>query len=159
MAIQTVKTGVAVNDGTGDDARTAFTKINANFTNNSHAASRQVGTATGDVMEVGAFGVGSTNIATSSNTTATNIDELLQKPNGFYTVAGGATWATTNAPHSVFGTVIVASRSTTATSLLILPYGVSTNPNAFSVISKFGANAPIEQIVYTSKNPQIKKRP
>ena len=43
MAIQTVKTGAAVNDGTGDDARTAFTKINQNFTNSSHAASRGVG--------------------------------------------------------------------------------------------------------------------
>ena len=58
MAIQTVKTGAAVNDGTGDDARTAFTKINQNFTTNSHAASREVGTATGNVMEVGAFGLG-----------------------------------------------------------------------------------------------------
>ena len=58
MAIQTVKTGAAVNDGTGDDARTAFTKINQNFTTSSHAASRQVGTAVGNVMEVGAFGLG-----------------------------------------------------------------------------------------------------
>ena len=58
MAIQTVKTGAAVNDGTGDDARTAFTKINQNFTNSSHAARRLVGTAAGDVMEVGAFGLG-----------------------------------------------------------------------------------------------------
>ena len=58
MAIQTVKTGAAVNDGTGDDARTAFTKINQNFTTNSHAASREVGTAAGNVMEVGAFGLG-----------------------------------------------------------------------------------------------------
>ena len=58
MAIQTVKTGAAVNDGTGDDARTAFTKINQNFTDNSHAASRGVGTEAGNVMEVGAFGSG-----------------------------------------------------------------------------------------------------
>ena len=58
MAIQTTKTGAAVNDGTGDDARTAFTKINQNFTTNSHAASREVGTAAGNVMEVGAFGLG-----------------------------------------------------------------------------------------------------
>ena len=58
MAIQTVKTGAAVNDGTGDDARTAFTKINQNFTNSSHAASRLVGTDTGNVMQVGAFGLG-----------------------------------------------------------------------------------------------------
>ena len=58
MAIQTVKTGAAVNDGTGDDARTAFTKINDNFADGSHAASRQVGTGAGNVMEVGAFGIG-----------------------------------------------------------------------------------------------------
>lgn len=62
MAIQTVKTGAAVNDGTGDDARTAFTKINQNFTDSTHAASRLVGTATGNVMEVGAFGLGSKNV-------------------------------------------------------------------------------------------------
>lgn len=59
MAIQTVKTGTAVNDGTGDDARTAFTKINQNFSDSANAASRLVGTATGSVMEVGAFGIGS----------------------------------------------------------------------------------------------------
>lgn len=59
MAIQTVKTGAAVNDGTGDDARTAFTKINQNFTDSANAASRLVGTAAGNVMEVGAFGIGS----------------------------------------------------------------------------------------------------
>lgn len=43
MAIQTVKTGAAVNDGTGDDARTAFTKINQNFTDSENAASRMIG--------------------------------------------------------------------------------------------------------------------
>ena len=156
MAIQTVKTGAAVNDGTGDDARTAFTKINQNFTTNSHAASRLVGTAAGNVMEVGAFGVGSNNLTASSNTTAANIDELLQKPNGFYTPAGGVTWGTTNAPHSTNGAVIVASRqSALVASLLILPYGAGTNPSTFSVISKFGDRASIEQIVYTSKNPII----
>ena len=59
MAIQTVKTGASVNDGTGDDARTAFTKINQNFSDSANAASRQVGTGAGNVMEVGAFGLGS----------------------------------------------------------------------------------------------------
>ena len=58
MAIQTVKVGAAVNDGTGDDARTCFTKINQNFTDSANAASRLVGTAAGNVMEVGAFGLG-----------------------------------------------------------------------------------------------------
>ena len=32
--------------------------MNENFTNNNHAASRYVGTAAGNLMEVGVFGVG-----------------------------------------------------------------------------------------------------
>lgn len=59
MAIQMVKVGESVNDGTGDPARTCFTKINQNFTDSANAASRQVGTDVGNVMEVGAFGLGS----------------------------------------------------------------------------------------------------
>lgn len=68
MAIQTVKTGAAVNDGTGDDARTAFTKINQNFTDSANAASRQVGTAAGNVMEVGAFGLGDNAVPVTNDT-------------------------------------------------------------------------------------------
>ena len=79
MAIQTVKTGAAVNDGTGDDARTAFTKINQNFTTNSHAASRLVGAAAGNVMEVGAFGLG---VKIASRITG-DLD-TLNLPTGFY---------------------------------------------------------------------------
>ena len=56
MAIQTINIGTTANDGTGDDPRTAGSKINDNFTNSNHAASRDVGTAAGDVMEVGAGG-------------------------------------------------------------------------------------------------------
>lgn len=44
MAIQTVNTGTTPNDGTGDVARTAFTKINDNFTQPENAASRLVAT-------------------------------------------------------------------------------------------------------------------
>lgn len=67
MAIQTVKTGAAVNDGTGDDARTAFTKINQNFTDSANAASRLVGMEAGNVMEVGAFGFGKGNYLSKPN--------------------------------------------------------------------------------------------
>lgn len=49
MAIQTVKTGAAVNDGTGDDARTAFTKINQNFTDSTNAASCLIGNSVGQI--------------------------------------------------------------------------------------------------------------
>ena len=79
MAIQTVKTGAAVNDGKGDDARTAFTKINQNFTDSANAASRLVGTAAGNVMEVGAFGLGK-----SINEVQTTRSKYLKT--GFYVI-------------------------------------------------------------------------
>ena len=48
------------------------------------------------------------------------------------------------------------SNTGSISSALILPYGkAGANPNAMSVISRYFAETPIEQIVYTSKNPII----
>lgn len=58
MTIQTVNLGTAPTGAGGDTFRSTGAKINENFTNWSHAASRYVGTAAGNVMEVGAFGLG-----------------------------------------------------------------------------------------------------
>lgn len=58
MTIQTVNLGTAPTGAGGDTFRSTGAKINENFTNPSHAASRYVGTAAGNVMEVGAFGLG-----------------------------------------------------------------------------------------------------
>ncbi|WP_228266788.1 pyocin knob domain-containing protein [Acinetobacter ursingii] len=71
MAKQTIITGNSANDGSGDPARTAFTKTNNNFTEIyqyigdgsnlnklGSAVFKNVGTSAGNVMEVGAFGVG-----------------------------------------------------------------------------------------------------
>ncbi len=58
MAIQRINLGTAPSGTGGDTNRSAFTKIDGNFADNTNAASRQVGTAAGNVMEVGAFGVG-----------------------------------------------------------------------------------------------------
>lgn len=71
MSKQVINLGASANDGTGDPARSAFTKANANFSEIYQylgdgltlnklgtAAFKNVGTATGNVMEVGAFGVG-----------------------------------------------------------------------------------------------------
>lgn len=58
MAIQNVNLGSAPTGAGGDTFRSAAVKINENFTNNIHAASRQVGLGAGNVMEVGAFGIG-----------------------------------------------------------------------------------------------------
>lgn len=61
MAIQTVNTGTTPNDGTGDPARTAFTKLNSNFTTAENAASHLLlgtvsqsgGVPTGAIIERG----------------------------------------------------------------------------------------------------------
>lgn len=58
MAIQKINLGTEPLGEGGDTYRSANTKINENFANTAHAASRLVGTATGNVMEVGAFGLG-----------------------------------------------------------------------------------------------------
>lgn len=58
MTIQTVNLGSAPTGAGGDTFRSTGAKINENFTNNTHAASRLVGTQAGNVMEVGAFGIG-----------------------------------------------------------------------------------------------------
>lgn len=62
MAIQTANLGTAPSGAGGDTFRTAATKFNENFTNNAHAASRLVGENAGNVMEVGAFGLGGNTI-------------------------------------------------------------------------------------------------
>ncbi|WP_269491468.1 hypothetical protein [Acinetobacter baumannii] len=66
MTIQTVNLGTAPTGAGGDTFRSTGAKINENFTNNNHAASRYVGTAAGNVMEVGAFGLGGTLLAGAS---------------------------------------------------------------------------------------------
>lgn len=62
MAIQIPNPGTG-NGATGDNEFVLWSKVKDNFTNTTHAASRLVGTATGNVMEVGAFGVGNSQMA------------------------------------------------------------------------------------------------
>ena len=57
MAIQLPNPGLG--DGqTGDNEYVMWTKVKDNFSNTTHAANRLVGTAAGNVMQVGAFGLG-----------------------------------------------------------------------------------------------------
>ena len=122
MAIQTVKTGAAVNDGTGDDARTAFTKINQNFTTNSHAASRQVGTAAGNVTEVGAFGLGGNapEIITSGNHFNNKLVTQKGSLHGYYDAARAAL------PNTVNTSLMLAYSGDWATQVVFSPS--ATNP-------------------------------
>ena len=62
MTYQYINLGTAPSGAGGDTFRSTGTKVNENFTNNTHAASRYVGTANGNVMEVGAFGLGGNSV-------------------------------------------------------------------------------------------------
>ena len=67
MAIQLPNPGLG--DGqTGDNEYVMWTKVKDNFNNTTHAASRLVGTADGNVMEVGAFGLGRNAVAVTNDT-------------------------------------------------------------------------------------------
>ena len=87
MTIQTGNLGTAPSGAGGDTFRSFAAKMNENFTNNTHAASRLVGAATGNLMEVGAFGLG---------TAGQNISANTVKGNGFYqnsdVLDGGYQW-------------------------------------------------------------------
>ncbi|PJG67842.1 phage tail fiber protein [Acinetobacter seifertii] len=69
MTIQTINLGSAPTGAGGDTFRSTGAKVNENFMNWTHAASRYVGQAGGNLMEVGAFGLGGsgTSITPSSN--------------------------------------------------------------------------------------------
>ena len=78
MTIQTVNLGTAPSGAGGDTFRSTGAKINENFTNWNHAASRYVGVNAGNVMEVGAFGLGTSQAGTPA------IDSQKTLNNGFY---------------------------------------------------------------------------
>ena len=73
-----VNVGVTANDGTGDDLRTAFTKINDNFANISDVGYSAANiSVTGDVVAVG--NITAANV-TAGNAIATNLYGLIQTP-------------------------------------------------------------------------------
>ncbi|WP_058790563.1 pyocin knob domain-containing protein [Pseudomonas oryzihabitans] len=65
MALQQVNFGSASDGSQGDTARAAFAKINQNFSDTTNAASRLVGLAAGNVLEVGAYNFGVTRMTVS----------------------------------------------------------------------------------------------
>ena len=68
MAIQRINLGTAPSGTGGDTNRSAFKKIDDNFADSANAASRLVGTGAGNVMEVGAFGLGENAVRVTNDT-------------------------------------------------------------------------------------------
>ncbi|MDP7921526.1 hypothetical protein [Acinetobacter baumannii] len=89
MTIQTVNLGSAPTGAGGDTFRSTGAKVNENFTNNTHAASRYVGTAAGNVMEVGAFGLGGTGTSHLNVNSLSDVKNIVQNQSRIFRADGG----------------------------------------------------------------------
>ncbi|HHP7941592.1 TPA: hypothetical protein ACSIP7_003732, partial [Acinetobacter baumannii] len=87
--IQTVNLGTAPTGAGGDTFRSTGAKVNENFTNNTHAASRYVGTAAGNVMEVGAFGLGGTGTSHLNVNSLSDVKNIVQNQSRIFRADGG----------------------------------------------------------------------
>ena len=74
MAIQIPNAGTG-NGQTGDNEYVLWQKTINNFTDTTNAASRLVGTAAGNVMEVGAFGLGANAVAVTNDTLLSSLNK------------------------------------------------------------------------------------
>ena len=96
MAIQRINLGTAPSGTGGDTNRSAFTKIDGNFADTTNAASRLVGTADGNVMEVGAFGLGRNAVSVTNDTLLSALTKgfitIGNQPAIVYGQNYGATW-------------------------------------------------------------------
>ena len=79
MAIQNIALGTAPTGAGGDTFRAAAVKLNENFTNNTHAASRLVGGSSGNVMGVGQFGIGNSGLYDLRNEDLSSPNSVLAK--------------------------------------------------------------------------------
>ncbi|RSP92643.1 hypothetical protein EA716_15480 [Acinetobacter baumannii] len=89
MTIQTVNLGTAPTGAGGDTFRSTGAKMNENFTNNTHAASRYVGTAAGNVMEVGAFGLGGIGTSHLNVNSLSDVKNIVQNQSRIFRADGG----------------------------------------------------------------------
>ena len=77
MTIELIRLGSAPGDNTGDGIRAGGTKANNNFANATHAASKLVGTAAGEIPtngDLGTASLGNTGTATGEIPTADDLD-------------------------------------------------------------------------------------
>ncbi|HCT9318372.1 hypothetical protein [Acinetobacter baumannii] len=89
MTIQTVNLGTAPTGAGGDTFRSTGAKMNENFTNNTHAASRLVGTQAGNVMEVGAFGFGYMGSSHLNVNTLSDVKNIVQNQSRIFRADSG----------------------------------------------------------------------
>ncbi|WP_314341449.1 hypothetical protein [Acinetobacter guillouiae] len=146
MAIQTINLGTAPSGAGGDTFRSTGTKVNENFTNNTHAASRYVGTAAGNVMEVGAFGLGS-GIPVLSGTTS--IQDLITKLG----TQSKFTYSTGSFTGSPFGTYSLGINLQRDGDQVFIAFDVTGKKSGY--IAKTSTGVYAATIFYTDQNTTV----
>lgn len=150
MPIQTINIGNYANDGLGDDLRTAFEKVNANFdllNTTDTTAAANVGTGTGVFAQKSGTSlqfkslIGGSNITLSSNGTSITINgsgnlssETSPSLGGNLNMNGNNIIGGGNIEATIYGIDI---RTMSATSGV--DYGTFTEPNTFTGMIDLGS--------------------
>lgn len=135
MAIESVNLTVPG----GDTPRSAFTKINYNFSNNSHAASRLVGTSNGNVVEMTSNGIANTGLGGFGVVLdSPNLDlNTVVKP-GIYTAALASP---VNSPASTLtGVMTVTNRAYTAGTSVLQDLTIDSDGKRLMRVGSGGTN-------------------
>lgn len=138
MTIQTVDLTVPG----GDTPRSANTKINANFSDQTHAASRLVGTATGNLLEVGTAGLAANSVTLAAG------DTLKDTTNGFFILGSDHPVGLDNG-YGSYGLVV---RSGAVGAALLVPYSGYQNEFIFRTFDYTGIASYKDYKVWTDKN-------
>ncbi len=138
MAIQIPEPGTG-NGATGDNEYVLWSKVKANFENTTHAANKLVGKETGNVMQVGAFGLGAANADTLTNTANAHL-------NGLYAGAGTSSVGYPANSYGPYNSLVVINRATIKNVLSFGRNGVeviainSSDGSLYGYVKIYGTN-------------------
>lgn len=135
---------------TGNDEWTNMQIVRENFADKSNAASRMVGTDTGNVMEVGAFGLG----LTADTPFLANTANLTNVANGFYGLSGGGHSGVVIRQQGVNGSkrMTIVGFPADPSPTVIAPYYLKVDTTANGVTIKEQIEAGNFYTFYTTQN-------
>ena len=145
MAIQIPNPGTG-NGATGDNEFVLWSKVKDNFSDQTHAASKLAGESSGNVMQVGAFGLG---LNTTITPESTKIETL---PTGFFSYADSSVNIPTGM--SIYSTSCINIRRrgfVNDGAALFFPYRY--NPSGNIVLRVYGDNSVyVDYVIRSDKN-------
>ena len=144
IQIPNVGTGVPA-DQTGDSPWLAMKKVAENFSNQTHAASRLVGLATGNLLEVGAAGLAGTAVQLEAG------DTLKDTTNGFYRLDSNFPVGQDNG----YGSYGLVMRAGAVGAALLMPYANQQNEFIFRTFDYTGIVSYKDYRVWTDKNTTV----